>query len=225
MGEILLWAALAGIGGTGLGGLIGTFVPGGKGMGDRVLLPFSGGVMLAVSLAGLLPEAAAKAGFWPCFFGALCGVGLLMAADLLARGSIGRSGLIFFAIALHNFPEGIAIGATGSLGLWVALLMGLHNVPEGISVAVPLREKGKGLLQTVGLCALCGAPTVAGAFSGALFGGLGEAACGFSLSLAAGAMIYVTLLELFPDAYQSGSRRVPALFGLCGALTGAFFLS
>ena len=98
------------------------------------------------------------------------------------------------AIALHNLPEGIVIGAsyagdatsgafTGT-GLVMAIIIGLHNIPEGMAVEVPLMTGGMSRTKAVLVTALSGAPTVIGALIGYGLGGIGPLALSLSLSFA-----------------------------------------
>jgi len=136
------------------------------------------------------------------------------------------------AIALHNLPEGMVIGAsyaandlelsnmfTGS-GFIMAIVIGLHNIPEGMSVSVPLisggMKKGKAILLT----ALSGLPTVIGAILGYALGGLGTIPLVLSLGFASGAMLYVILGELLPEAILMWKSKIPALLTFIGLVVG-----
>ena len=78
------------------------------------------------------------------------------------------------AIALHNIPEGMTIGASFAVssdlmwgtGMIMAVLIGLHNIPEGMAVAVPLISGGTSRVKATLLTAACGLPTVLGAWLG-----------------------------------------------------------
>ena len=85
------------------------------------------------------------------------------------------------AIALHNIPEGMTIGASFAVssdlmwgtGMIMAVLIGLHNIPEGMAVAVPLISGGTGRVRATLLTAACGLPTVLGAWLGFWLGDIG----------------------------------------------------
>ena len=143
------------------------------------------------------------------------------------------AGLVMMgAIALHNFPEGIVIGASyakeidlfkalfSSSGFIMAVIIGLHNIPEGMAVSVPLVSGGMGKLKAILLTALSGAPTVLGAILGYLLGGLGQISLLTSLGLASGAMLYVILGELLPEAILMYKSKLPALLTFIGILVG-----
>ena len=211
----VVWmATAAGIVGTVLGGVIAI------GFGRRgadtaeLLTVFAGGVMLAIAFFDLIPEALALGGLGLAASGVLGGV-LVIGLMSLTLDKIPNSGL-------HNFPEGLAIGAGGALdlrlGVVLAVLILLHNIPEGLAVAAPLLEghrRGKVLLWM----ALCGAPTAVGGLVGLALGQAGQGLTALSLALAGGAMIYMTFCEVLPRALVGG-RRSAAAVGVAGVLFG-----
>ncbi len=145
------------------------------------------------------------------------------------RRSMLKAGTVMLiAIALHNFPEGMAIGASGSLGTdmgaLIALIIAVHNVPEGMAIAAPLVSGGVGSLKAVMLTALAGAATVLGAVVGLAVGGLGELATGICLALASGAMLYVTFCEIVPQAIAMNDGEVPAVSMLAGLILSIIFV-
>lgn len=162
-------------------------------------------------------------------------VGMLEQAD--NEKALHRLGLLSaLAIAIHNFPEGIAtfIGALNDpqMGVGITFAISIHNIPEGIAVAIPIyyatKSKGKALLyatlsgmsEVIG-AALCWAVT---AIFGVELTGGGPA---FPLILAAvaGIMIYISLDELLPTAEKYGKHHV-AIAGVVGgmAIMGASLL-
>ncbi len=207
---------------------------------QRVLLGFAAGVMTAASVWSLLlpamertREAGALPVWLPVSAGVLVGAAFLAVLDdllprLRRRRDVDpawrKNALLMTAITLHNVPEGMAVGlafalaATGE-GLAgaaaLALGIGIQNFPEGAAVALPLRQEGRSRARAFGLGVLSGAVEP-------LFGVLVVlAAAGVAplmpwlLSFAAGAMLYVTVEELIPQAHS----RV----GTCG-FVGGFLL-
>lgn len=130
---------------------------------------------------------------------------------------IRRGLLLTSAIALHNFPEGMAVGvafATGSseLGVALALAILVHNIPEGLAVALPLRSMRFSLPRTIWWTAVTGLIEIAGAFIGYLLGRHVEVLLPYGLGFAAGAMLYVVVDEMVPAAHTRGEQRASVIF-------------
>jgi len=113
--------------------------------------------------------------------------------------------IVSVAIVLHDFPKGMAIGASGSL--WVAVAIGLGCFPEGMAMAMPLKAGGVKNWKTLGICTLAGLSTVVGAIIGYYTGGLGEVASGMILAFAAGCIIGVVFMEMLPLSFEWTKNR------------------
>ena len=132
------------------------------------------------------------------------------------------------AVALHNMPVGMAIGATfagaaqaaGHGGILAALIIGLHNIPEGMSIAAPLLTGGSSPAKAIGIAALSGVPTILGALLGYSMGTMNPLLLGISLSFAAGAMLYVIFGELLPESENLWQNRLSGLATMLGMLLG-----
>ncbi len=144
-----------------------------------------------------------------------------------ARVKLARAGIIMvFAIALHNFPEGMAIGSTGAVpenfskAILIAVLLALHNIPEGMAITVPLvtggMRRGKALFLTV----TAGAVTLLGTIFGYALGGISPTITAICLATAGGAMLYVTFAEIIPEAMIIHGGKSTALTLLLGVITG-----
>lgn len=136
-----------------------------------------------------------------------------------------RAGMIMlFALALHNFPEGMAIGAAGSvninLSITLAVLLAIHNVPEGMAMAVPLVAGGIKRARALAYIFLAGTITIFGGLFGILIGEMGGNTTALSLSFAAGAMLYVTFCEILPQSVLMEQGKTPALFSIFGIIVG-----
>jgi ZIP family zinc transporter len=231
---------IAGVGGTGIGGILSCFL----GNPDRnrmgMSLGFSGGIMLAAVFMELVPEAVRISGLSFCVSGLIIGMVFLAASeysiDLLAhirgrrphQNHFARTALLlFFAIASHNFPEGMAIGGgyEVSLRLGYALVaaLALHNIPEGFAVAVTFRLAGMSMFRAVIMTLLSGIPMAAGAFTGRLLGRVSCEMTSFLLGFAAGAMVYTVCLDILPDSYLIKEESPWGL--LWGIITGTILFN
>lgn len=140
--------------------------------------------------------------------------------------------VIACAIALHNIPEGMSIGASHnidteggvSMALILAVLIGLHNIPEGMAVSVPLVAGGMKRIKAALLTAASGAPVVLGAWLGYWIGDIGAIGLAASLGFASGAMLYVVFGEIIPQAVLMYRSKVPAFFVIIGMLIGMIII-
>lgn len=150
-----------------------------------------------------------------------------------SKSNLFIAGLVMmFAIALHNLPEGMVIGASYAIspdvtaalfsgsGFIMAIVIGLHNVPEGMAVSVPLISGGMGKPKAVLLTALSGLPTVFGAVLGFAIGGINDIMLVLSLGFASGAMLYVVFGELLPESILMWRSKLPAFALFVGVIAG-----
>ncbi|MBS7402610.1 MAG: ZIP family metal transporter [Oscillospiraceae bacterium] len=274
---IILVTAIAGVGGTGLGGAISACIRRDSSKVVSLLLSFAGGVMLAVVCFDLIMDAVntelgKQGGLITVLLGIVIGyivVGVLnllidehtnpelehideahpktaddldelihsdhLEKHMQERSSLFIAGLIMAtAIALHNLPEGMVIGAaytgqsieqvwSGS-GFVMATLIGLHNIPEGMAVAVPLIAGGMGRGKAIAITALTGFTTVIGAIIGYLLGSMGDFMHVLALSFASGAMLYVVLGELLPESILMWRSKLPAAATMVGIILGMIII-
>lgn len=207
---------------------------------EDTLLGLAAGMMLAASsFSLLLPglEAGAEITGSPVWggmsvvLGLFIGVLLMLGLDQFTPhehvhggpcgagcGRVSRVWLFVFAIALHNLPEGMAIGvsfARGDLtvGLPLTSAIALQDIPEGLAVAVALRAAGLTALRAVLIAAATGLMEPIGALLGVgLSSGL-AITYPIGLGLAAGAMIFVVSHEVIPETHRNG-HQTPATLGL-----------
>ncbi|MEE1161817.1 MAG: ZIP family metal transporter [Acutalibacteraceae bacterium] len=239
----------AGVGGTGVGGFLGILFNKKSAKTVSGLLSFAAGVMLAVVCLDLVPDAIENSRTTLVLTGTAFGFLLVFLlndltfrfhiiekdeADISERRLFIGGIVTAVALALHNFPEGMVIGASfiryGADYRFtlsqtaVAAVIGLHNIPEGMAMAVPLASGGMRKSAAAAITALAGAPTVLGALVGYFLGTLSPLWLSLSLSLASGAMLYVVFGELLPEAYSLNSSPLPVFCALGGILTGIFMV-
>lgn len=203
------------------------------------MMGFAAGIMIAAACWSLLQPALESGGVVAATTGLLLGAALMYAADQAlphlhpefpeeakpegpASGRR-RSALLMFAITLHNFPEGLAVGVAyggANVGAATALAVGigLQNVPEGLAIALPLRRDGmsRGRAFWYGQLSATVEP-VAGVL-GAAVALTARAFLPYAMALAAGAMIYVVVEELIPETTRHGTIDVATL-GFVGGFT------
>jgi len=224
-----------GIVGTGLGGLFSFAVNKPSNRFLSGIIGLSSGLMLAIVSFELLPEAYLIGGVPWATIG--LGAGAIMASLLDSVISKlqyirKRSGqnylkagiLLGIGIALHNFPEGLAIGsgyvAETRLGLGLAIVIALHNMPEGVAMVTPMRvggySRGKAFLLTL----LAGAPMGLGAYLGALVGKVSYSLIGICLAFAGGTMLYITIGELIPKGKELDNGKISTILAIFGFILG-----
>ena len=214
---------------------------------QRVFLGFAAGVMTAASVWSLLipaMEMAEEQGLapWvPAGGGFLLGVAFLLLLDRLLphmhlgddkpeglHSSLRRTTLLVLAVTLHNIPEGLAVGlafavagtspaATLDGAIALAIGLALQNFPEGAAVSLPLKKEGLSNGKSFVLGALSGVVEPVAGILGVLLAGSITGVMPWILSFAAGAMIYVVVEELIPEAHlgehsHSGTLGVIAGF-------------
>jgi ZIP family zinc transporter len=145
------------------------------------------------------------------------------------RSNLRRAGmLIAFGIAIHNFPEGLAVfsgAVTGdrTFGMLVAVAIALHNIPEGISVSIPIAEATGNRRMAFVYSFLAGLAEPVGAIIGyaILFPFLTPTLVYSLLAFSAGIMVYISLDEILPTAQLYGKQHFVILGVLAGMLVMA----
>ena len=271
---LFLTTFIAGVVGTGLGGLVGALLQKDSNRTVSLLLSFAGGVMLAVVCFDLVVEAIETlVGVFTVIASVAIGVAVIYFLNWLidrktnpevphidanhprthddldelihadhyqqhrkyedSKIALFVAGMVMAcAIALHNVPEGMTIGASyassegvmGRAALVLAVLIGLHNIPEGMAVSVPLISGGMEKWKAVCITAASGFPTVLGALLGYWLGEIGPLGLCLSLGFASGAMLYVVFGEILPQAIIMYRSKLPAFSAIAGILAGILII-
>lgn len=134
------------------------------------------------------------------------------------RSALGRASLFVAAIAIHNLPEGVAMGvglAGGELRVGLPLTIGIavHNMPEGLVVAMSLLAAGWSRRRAVGVALVTGLVEPLGAALGFVAVSAGRSALPVGLAFAAGTMLYVVSDEIIPESHRDRATSPPATWG------------
>ena len=272
--QLIITTTLAGVVGTGLGGVVGALFRKDSSKTISLLLSFAGGVMISIVCFDLVREAIETSNDIIAVLTGLCaGVAVVYLLNAVidskanpevahiddehpktaddidelthadhynehrrnndSKGSLFVAGIVMAcAIALHNVPEGMTIGAsyagadsmlTGT-AMILAVLIGMHNIPEGMAVVVPLIGGGMNRFNAIAITALSGFPTVIGAILGYWLGDVGPIGLTLSLSFASGAMLYVVFGEILPQAILMYRSKLPTFFIIIGMAVGLFMI-
>ena len=206
---------------------------------QKILLGFASGVMVAASVWSLLipamnmSEGMGKLAFIPAAVGLLLGMAFLLLMDRViphlhlgsdepegAHSSLSKSMMLIFAVTLHNFPEGMAVGVVfagmleGSAGITLAgafaLAIGIaiQNFPEGAIISMPLKGTGISRGKAFLYGAASGIVEPLGALLTIWLASYIEPVLPYLLAFAAGAMLYVVVEELIPEASEGEHSNI-----------------
>ena len=209
---------------------------------QRILTGFAAGVMVAASVWSLIipaieqAENLGKLSFLPAFIGVWLGFLFLLALDKLiphmhlnsdrpegAPSPLGKSAMLVLAVALHNLPEGMAVGvvAAGWLtgnesisfagALALSLGIAMQNIPEGAIISMPLKSNGMSRRRAFGYGVLSGVIEPIGAVLTILLAGIVMPVLPYLLAFAAGAMLYVVVEELIPEMSEGEHSHIGVL--------------
>lgn len=214
---------------------------------QRILLGFAAGVMVAASIWSLIIPAMdqaahmGKLAFIPALVGVWAGFGFLLALDHLIphlhinsqcpEGTpcgLGKSTMMVLAVALHNLPEGMAVGVvvagwlSGQENLSYAGLLALslgiaiQNVPEGAIISMPLKSNGMSRRRAFSYGAASGVVEPLGALLTILLSSLLTPVLPYMLAFAAGAMLYVVVEEMIPEMSEGEHSNLGTIFFALG---------
>ena len=214
---------------------------------QRSLTGFASGVMVAASVWSLIipameqSEYLGKLSFLPAFIGVWAGFAFLLLLDHIiphlhlnsdcpegTACGLGKSTMMVLAVALHNLPEGMAVGvvAAGWLtgnesisfagALALALGIALQNLPEGAIISMPLKSNGMNRGRAFVYGVLSGVVEPLGAILTILLAGWVVPILPYLLTFSAGAMLYVVVEELIPEMSEGEHSNIGTVFFAVG---------
>lgn len=200
------------------------------------ILSFAAGIMLSAAIVGLIIPALEMGGILPAVVGIFSGALFITFADLafiLLRGkltvshslsslSVKESGTILFilAMAVHNFPEGLAAGfsfGTGNIrsAMLISGSIALQNIPEGMITVVPMLSIGIHPKKALQIGLLTGAIEIIGTLIGFFSISFVSAVLPYALTFAGGTMLYVICSEMIPENGSGKIETYCILLGFC----------
>lgn len=211
--------------GTMIGASLGVIVkkPSNKLLGS--IIGFAGGLMLAVVVFDLIPEALNEWSFGGNLFFCLMGIIVIAIIDnKINIDTLNQHVKVAFMAALglmiHNFPEGVIMGcgfaAGGTLGIKMSLIIAIHDIPEGIAVSAPLMASRVRVSKILLYAFITAFPTALGTWLGAYIANISQNILGACLSFASGIMLYVVCGEMIPES----SRLWEGVTSTIGVLSG-----
>ena len=214
---------------------------------QRSLTGFAAGVMVAASIWSLIipameqSEHLGKLAFFPAFVGVWGGFLFLLLLDKLIPHlhlnsqcpegmpcGLGKSTMMVLAVALHNLPEGMAVGVvaagwltgnesiSAAAALALSLGIALQNLPEGAIISMPLKSNGMNRGRAFTYGALSGAIEPVGAILTILLADLLVPVLPYLLAFSAGAMLYVVVEELIPEMSEGEHSNIGTVFFAVG---------
>ncbi len=249
----IVWISALGVGGaTVVGALIGFIFKTVSRTFSNLVLSFAAGVMLASSVVGLILPSLTYGGAWALplsLLGIFVGAWVLVLFDKITphlyqlvgldreapneeNRRVRRVLLFVTAIAVHNFPEGIATGVAFGTGDMAAALsvaggIALQNIPEGMVVIAPMLSGGISKARTLLIAVFTGVVEVVGTLVGYLAIGISEAILPFALAFAGGAMLFVISDEMIPETHTDEVNRASTfslLIGFAVMMVVSYFL-
>ena len=199
---------------------------------QKILLGFASGVMVAASFWSLIVPGMEMGGIKPSTIGLLAGFAFLLLIDYITphlhatgkaegpRSHLSKTAMLALAVTIHNFPEGMAVGVglagamssgvnmTSTAALALALGIAIQNIPEGAIISMPLRSAGNSRLKSFWIGALSGIVEPIGGLLVILLASVFTPIMPFMLTFAAGAMLYVVVEELIPEASEGDHSNV-----------------
>lgn len=185
---------------------------------EIIIYGFAAGVMMAALIWSLIIPAIESASVVPVIIGLILGVGTFYLIDLYINRKDEKLNNLMVAVTLHNIPEGMAVGVAfasylaGGLSLTAAYALAIgiaiQNFPEGSVVSFPLLKKGFSKRKAFMYGAISAIFELLGTLITLLFTNIVVVILPYMLSIAAGAMMYVIVVELIPESNDKSKLNV-----------------
>jgi ZIP family zinc transporter len=185
---------------------------------EIIIYGFAAGVMMAALIWSLIIPAIDSASVIPVVIGLVLGVGTFYLIDLYVNKRNEKLNNLMVAVTLHNIPEGMAVGVAfasylaGGLSLAAAYALAIgiaiQNFPEGSVVSFPLLKKGFSKRKAFMYGFISGVFELLGTLITLLFTNFVVVILPYMLSIAAGAMMYVIVVELIPESNHESKLNV-----------------
>ncbi len=207
-----------------------------------IVLSFAAGVMLCAAIFGLISESLEYGnGWWSIIItvvGIFAGAIVINLIDKLvphlhklsgididghnsSNSKISKVLLFVLAIAIHNFPEGIAAGVgfgdgNTAEGITIAIGIAIQNIPEGMVIISPMLASGISKKRTLMIASFTGIVEIIGTMIGYFAVRISSAVLPFALAFAGGTMIYIISDEMIPETHSHGSEKAASYSLLIG---------
>lgn len=228
---------ILGILSSGLGGFLGGIIkPKNKDILSS-MYQITGGIMTGIVCFDMLPESFSMSNVFYGILGVIIGIILVYNLDIEAsKFEVKNSNkkytsttiVVLLSMALHNILEGLAIGASmmysTSLGISVLVSMLLHDIPEGAIVGISEYSSKSNIKRKTIDSMIVGMSVGIGVFIGQVFGTLSDTLIAMCLSIAAGAMLYISSCDLIPSSVKITTNKLTYLMYAIGILIGALIV-
>lgn len=238
--ELIVLLTALGVGGaTVIGALIGFAFKNLSHKFADYITALAAGIMLAAAVVGLIIPSYENGGDFAIFItvlGIFAGALFLNVLDKLVphvhqmlgadkeehdNGKLSKVILFVMAIAIHNFPEGLAAGVGFGTGdtmqaITIAIGIALQNIPEGIIIIAPMVSAGVSKKKTLLIASITGLVEVVGTLIGCLVAGISAIVLPFALAFAGGTMLYVVSDEMIIETHSHGEERGATYFLILG---------
>ena len=205
------------------------------------VLGFAAGIMLCASVVGLIMPSIQIGSVYTAIIGVIIGAIVLNLIDIFTphlhnstleeshpqnNKKLNKILLFVLAIAIHNFPEGVAAGVGFGTGnnadaITIAIGIALQNIPEGMIIIAPMVAVGISKKKALLIASLTGLIEVIGTILGYFAVSISTAILPFALAFAGGTMLYIISDEMIPETHAHGNERgatYAIIIGFCAML-------